>query len=143
MFLPILLLLVVQAIFASPTDLDSKFSVDSRKLQLDELSKTVREIDTAVMGIAELIVEIDRNVRSVHSSVVKRQQRSLPTSDVKENEILAKKLEKLLASQDNPDLEKAKEELEKQIEFNFLKTLSAILITGPVRAKERQSDILK
>jgi len=59
------------------------------------------------------------------------------------NELLAQKVEKLLAVQNNSVIEEAKDEISKQIEINLMRMLAAILVTGPQRTQMGTGDIFK
>ncbi|CAG7728342.1 unnamed protein product [Allacma fusca] len=77
------------------------------------------------------------------SRKVENLRKPSPISLASLNEYLAGKTEKLLSIKNNPIVENAKAELEEQIQYNFLRTLSVILIAGPVRVQESNEELLK
>lgn len=142
--------------------LDPRFPVDPKELQLNEMSKTIQEISGAVMGIAEFVVEIKNEVKSVRKEVAEqnRQQNNKINSQgslsrnefdqidsedyrAKKNALLADRVEKLLSVENNSQVDAAKEEMKKIMEINFIKFLSAMLVTGPMTTPEKSGDILK
>ena len=58
-------------------------------------------------------------------------------------EALAEKVEKLLKVQDNSKVEQAKRNIEKQLEVNFLKFLSVILVATPNMTETSQENLLR
>jgi len=165
----VMLLLVLCAVQGTLA-VDNKFARDVQELRLNEMTQSIQTMSGALMGIAEYIVNIDEAVKQVRSGVgqvqltlndqehISRPKRGgnpkpifvsaaeLSSSRSEneraiKNEILARKVEKLLAVQNNSVVEEAKEEMTRQIETNFLRMLAAILVTGPARTQMRTEEI--
>jgi hypothetical protein len=134
---------------------DSSFSVDPKELQVNEMAQGIQQISGAVMGIAELVLEIKTDLRAVQTEIIEQRQfrsneyvnqssKLSESEKVTRNHALAAKLEKLFDSERDPKLvEKTKAELKERMELNFIRFLSGVLINGPVKSPERKEDIRK
>jgi len=138
----LLALVVVQGTLGSyvPRELPSQSVAN-----VDELTRDVRQMNGALMGMAEFVIEINQNVKALQRTFAVSPPRFYRKSDDEvhqSREQIARRIEKLYARND-PVVDKMKLEMEKRIQFNFIKMLSAILVTGPVHVQERSQDILK
>jgi len=140
--------------------LDSRFAVDPRDYQLNEMSQNINKISGAVMGIAELVVDIKADLRLLRKEFIfgkpnkKFESRIEPElaeatplfledEKIRNNVALADRVEKLLAIENNLQVDLTKEEIKKTIQVNFVRVLSAMLVTGPPKTQQRKDDILK
>jgi hypothetical protein len=161
-----LTILAVQGCLA----IDENFVVDHRDVRMNEMAQNIKTMSGALMGIAEYVIHIDEVVRHVQKGVGQvqrsvdgarlfRSERAEGPEKVSltpqeavlianmdkavRNEMLAQKVEKLLAVQNNSAIEEAKDEMSKRIESNFLRMLAAILVAGPSRTQMRTDEIFK
>lgn len=142
--------------------LDSPFAMDPEELQLKEIAESVRRVSGAVMGLTEYVMEIRNELKTIRvdisqvktlTSEANKTTRPLTyysgrpirdPEDIRRQSLeLADKVERLLAMDQSPEVDLAKEELRRTVEKNFLRMLAAILVTGPVHTQERSDDIFK
>lgn len=148
-------------------NIDTHFSVDPDDVQLREISDTVRRVSGAVMGLTEYVMDIRSELRTIRSDIFIARSANVtppiftnsttsrplsyysgkpikdPVEVRKQSLVLADKVEKLLAMDQSPQVDLAKEELKRTVEKNFLRMLAAILVTGPMHTQERSDDIFK
>jgi len=135
---------------------DTRFSVSPKNFEEHDLAENVKQISNAVMGIAEFVVDIRSDLKDVKEVVQKKSQRSGRSNVVevklddperiKKNFELAAKLEKFFEAESELDpqlVEKTKEELKKTMELNFVRILSAMLVSGTMKTQGKTEDILK
>jgi len=108
-----------------------------------------------VMGLTEYVMEIRQELRTIRADIspnITAKMRpdsyfSKPVRDpveVRRQSLeLADKVERLLAMDQSPEVDLAKEELRRTVEKNFLRMLAAILVTGPTHTQEKSDDIFK
>lgn len=140
-------------------NIDSHFSVDPEDVQLKELTENMKRVTGAVLGLTEYVMEIRSELKSIREDLVESRSSansttvrpvhyySRPIRDPvefrRQSLELADKVERLLAMDQSPEVDLAKEELRRTVEKNFLRMLAAILVTGPAHTQERADDIFK
>ncbi|ODN00263.1 hypothetical protein Ocin01_06423 [Orchesella cincta] len=142
----------------SGAKVDSHFAVDTDDIQLREIADNVKRVTGAMMGLAEYVLEIKQELRSIRADLSETKPSNKTTArpityyskpvrdpeEVRRQSLeLADKVERLLAMEQSPQVDLAKEELKRTVEKNFLRMLAAILVTGPAHTQERSDDIFK
>jgi len=147
-------LVIVMAIQGVLCVLGAGFTVDTSDVRLNEMASNIVDMKGAIMGIAEYMQQISKNVHLMQREVRQLQETLTPDAprktrvDISVDEILrredlAQKIEKLFRNDNGTKVDIVKDELATVIETNFLKMLSALLITGPVQAQEKTPGILR
>ncbi|CAL8079247.1 unnamed protein product [Orchesella dallaii] len=144
-------------------NVDSHFAVDPDDIQLRDIADSVKQVSGAMMGLSEYVLEIRQELKSIRADLSEtRSNSSTPSNSTTMRPIsyyskpvrdpeevrrqsleLADKVERLLAMEQSPQVDLAKEELRRTVEKNFLRMLAAILVTGPAHTQERSDDIFK
>jgi len=148
----LLILLTTISFHAAAAYRRHDFPIDVSELRLNEMVTNIDEMKVAVMGMAEYIQEINKNVKDVKLGLphvenngisATKKGRGLTVDEILKREELAQKLEKLFKIENTTKVEEVKEEMASMVETNFIKMLAAVLLTGPVQAQERTPAILR
>lgn len=132
---------------------------------MNEIAEGVNVMKGTIMGIAEYVVEIRKNVESMQQEVGQLQQSfnnnlklyrggykllrgqwirasdDISVDEILRREEIASKLERLFQAENVTQVEVIKNELSKVIEMNFLRTLAALVVTGPIPVQEKTPEI--
>jgi len=147
-------LVIIMAIQGVLCVMGAGFTLDTSDVRLNEMASNIVDMKGAIMGIAEYMQQISKNVHLMQREVRQLQETLTPDAprktrvDISVDEILrredlAQKIEKLFRNDNWTKVDIVKDELATVIETNFLKMLSALLITGPVQAQEKTPGILR